>query len=638
MAYGRVGVILGVQQGLGAIIHFCEEAKKGLTHQNAGIRTSMNRLSEAEILAVLNQVTQFDALLKREGITVQWACLGASPHLELPLLTKVLGAGVEESDIAIVEELESSNYDALIYVPLDVQQPKQVEHLARLSMMLARVRHVALAPAPKWNHAQLMALRETWEWIEPKNSNKMLSFGEEIIAANGGLTRKDIAKLNIQIPKKEESLDPLIITRSPRMKELLGLVDVVADTDSTILITGESGTGKELIAQRIHARCHRASYPVVAVNCGAIPGELLESELFGHVKGAFTGAVSNREGRFHAAENGTLFLDEIGEMNANLQVRLLRVLQTRTYEQVGSTKTRSANVRIVAATNRDLELEVKESRFREDLFYRLNVIPVHIPALRERKEDIQMLVEHFVKKFNREKTRRVTGVTRACLRALVAYEWPGNVRELENLMERMVIIKSSGMIDVLDFPEKYRRNMLSEIEYDDLMNASRAVPAGTHLGGSFTNMGQGQGVQQTNEEDMGDEAVKIQGQTFTRNIIEQSSGQATNSGAQLDQAGHAVEINPEADVIDAIHSLSVDQAIRLISDKLVFPNEGLDFNSVIDKFENILIVMALEKTNWNRNRAAGLLRLNRTTLVEKLKKKQLLPPLRYNDGAIEGNV
>ena len=660
MAHGRVSVVLGVQAGLGAIIQFAENFKKGMIqHSGVGFQVR-NRLTDAEILSVLNQVSQIDAMLRREGVTVSWTALGASPHLEIPLLAKVLGFTIEDKDLIAVEEIETFDNDALIYVPLDIQQPRQVEHLARLSMTVPRVRHVALAAAPKWNHSQLMALRETWEWVDPKQQNKTLSFAEEIVRSNGGITRKDLAKINLPEFRKEESMDPVIITRSPRMKDVLSLVDAVADTDSTILISGDSGTGKELIAQRIHARCHRAANPLVAVNCGAIPEELLESELFGHVKGAFTGAVSNREGRFQAAEGGTLFLDEIGEMGANLQVKLLRVLQTRKYEPVGSTKTKASDVRIIAATNRDLEHEVKENRFREDLFYRLNVIPIYIPGLKERKEDVQLLVDHFVRKFNSEKSRRVTGVTRASLRALVAYDWPGNVRELENLMERMVILKSSGMIDVLDFPEKYRRKTLSEIEYDDLMNASNKVGSGssTQIGISHSAM-QGFaaasaaspqsltnqiGNQQTDDES-GEEAImKFTGQTVTKGQISQNAGQSQSASVgmsqQLDQAANAVEANHESamNMQEIEGNMSIEQAIRLISDKVVFPVEGLDFNSVVDQFENILILQALERTGWNRNRAAQLLRLNRTTLVEKLKKKQLMPPLRYGDQILEGNA
>jgi len=657
MAQGRVSVVLGVQAGLGAIIQFCGTVKSG-TSALRHLPTLRNRLSDAEIVAVLGQVSQFEKILTAEGIEVLWSVMGASARVELPLLAKSLGitlGGInDESKIISDSEISEQALDALIYIPLDVQQPKQVEQLAYLSMMQARVRHVCFAPAPKWNHAQLMALRETWDWIDPRQGNKIATFADEVISLNGGITAKDLAKITLPTRKPEAAQEADIITRSSLMLEVIHLSDAVSDTDSTVLISGDSGTGKELFAQRIHAKSHRRNAPLVAVNCGAIPEELLESELFGHMKGAFTGAINNREGRFQAAEGGTLFLDEIGEMGPTLQVKLLRVLQTRTFEPVGSTKTRAANVRIIAATNRDLEVEVAAGRFREDLFYRLNVIPIHVPCLKQRRGDVGLLVEHFVRKFNREKSRRVTGVTKAGLRALMAYDWPGNVRELENVMERMVILKSSGMIDVLDFPEKYRRQSLSEIEYEDLLNAGRTVVKSQYDSGENTSsaqveqaelnfsqdlfLGANNGsnfVQQLSQEKSGEEGMKISGNTFTKGPIQQSA----SVGSTMEQAANSVEAAPiETLAQDIDGSITVDQAIRLISDKMIFPIEGLDFNSVVDQFENILILRALERTGWNRNRAAGLLRLNRTTLVEKLKKKQLLPPLRYGDQVVEGNA
>ncbi|MEZ4873853.1 MAG: sigma-54 dependent transcriptional regulator [Bdellovibrionales bacterium] len=301
----------------------------------------------------------------------------------------------------------------------------------------------------------------------------------------------------------------------------------MADSDSTILITGESGTGKELIAKAIHYNSSRSNGPFVPINCGAIPSELLESELFGHIKGAFTGAISNRIGRFEMADGGTLFLDEIGDMSPTLQVKLLRVLQEREFEPVGSTKTLKANVRVIAATNANLEKSVEEGQFREDLYYRLNVIPLQIPALRERRADIPLLFHYFMDNHNKKRERSIQGVTNEALEALYNYNWPGNIRELENLVERVAILKGEGMIDLLDLPQKYRGS------------------------------------------------------------------------------SPAVATDPK---------------------DLEIPENGMDFNGAIENYENALILKALEKTGWNRNQAAILLRLNRTTLVEKIKKKGLRPP------------
>jgi two-component system response regulator PilR (NtrC family) len=237
-----------------------------------------------------------------------------------------------------------------------------------------------------------------------------------------------------------------IIGRSPKMLEVFRLVETVCRTNSTILITGESGTGKELVARAIHDQSLRHAHPFVAVNCGAMPETLLESELFGHVRGAFTGADSNKKGLIEAADKGTVFLDEIGEMSPTMQVKLLRVLQERKYRRVGGTDEVVANIRVIAATNRDLAAMVREGAFREDLFYRLNVIPIRLPALRERAEDVPLIAEHFLEKFTREMGKPIQGFTPDAVAVLTAYPWPGNVRELENVVERAVALESEGRI------------------------------------------------------------------------------------------------------------------------------------------------------------------------------------------------
>lgn len=318
-----------------------------------------------------------------------------------------------------------------------------------------------------------------------------------------------------------------IIGQSDAIRRVLTLIEKVADSDSTILISGESGTGKELVAKAIHYNSPRANKAFVPINCGAIPAELLESELFGHVKGAFTGAISNRMGRFELANHGSIFLDEIGDLNMSLQVKLLRVLQERRFEAVGSAKTIESNVRIVAATNVNLTEAVKHGKFREDLFYRLNVIPINIPALRERREDIPLLIQHFITVFNDKKGTKIDGVSEEAMDMLYMYNWPGNIRELENFVERCSILKREGTIHVDDLPEHFALGRIT-------------------------------------------------------------------------------------------HTVSTD-----IAD---IPEDGIDFNGAVDAYENSLILNALNKTGWNRNQAAILLKLNRTTLVEKIKKKGLRPP------------
>lgn len=239
-----------------------------------------------------------------------------------------------------------------------------------------------------------------------------------------------------------------LVSHSPAMQPIFDLVPALAESASTVLIQGETGVGKELVARAIHDAGPRAREPFVAMNCGALPDSLLESELFGYVKGAFTGADRNKPGRFERAGRGTLFLDEIGEVSPTLQVRLLRVLQEQTFEPLGGVESRRSEARIVAATNRDLREEVEKGRFREDLFYRVNVIRLDIPPLRDRLEDLPLLVEHFVEHFNRLQGKEISGVTRRALGVLAAHRWPGNVRELENVVERAFVLCAGRWIDV----------------------------------------------------------------------------------------------------------------------------------------------------------------------------------------------
>ena len=313
-----------------------------------------------------------------------------------------------------------------------------------------------------------------------------------------------------------------IIGVSRSMDKMYEIIERVSDSDSTVLILGESGTGKELVARTIHFNSPRKDGPFIPINCGAIPEGLLESELFGHEKGAFTGAVATRLGRFELANGGAIFLDEVGEMPPALQVKLLRVLQSREFERVGGTRTIKVDIRILAATNQDLEEALKSGKFREDLYYRLNVVQIHIPPLRERKDDIPLLLDHFVAFFNERKKKNIQGFSSDAMKLLMDYRWPGNVREIENLIERLAILKGSGIIEIQDLPEKIS-----------------TVP--------------------------------------------------TTASGPISR----------------------------------FPDEGVDLTMEINEFENRLILSAMEKANGVKSRAAHLLRLNRTTLVEKMKKKGL---------------
>ncbi|MBL9101390.1 MAG: sigma-54-dependent Fis family transcriptional regulator [Myxococcales bacterium] len=260
-------------------------------------------------------------------------------------------------------------------------------------------------------------------------------------------------------PPAEEIEDPCthagMVGRSAQMQAIREVVGTVAASPSTVLITGESGTGKELVARALHLGSPRRSQPFIKVNCAAIPSGLVESELFGHERGAFTGAVSSRPGRFELADGGTLFLDEVSEIPKEIQVKLLRAIQESEFERVGGVKTLRVHVRLIAATNRNLEELIQNGQFREDLYYRLNVVPIHLPALRERVEDLPFLVGHFVQRCNERLGKAVQGLTPAALSALERYPWPGNIRELENLVERMVLFASGPWVDEDDLPDAY---------------------------------------------------------------------------------------------------------------------------------------------------------------------------------------
>jgi transcriptional regulator with GAF, ATPase, and Fis domain len=268
---------------------------------------------------------------------------------------------------------------------------------------------------------------------------------EEIQALRDQLYKENVAlREEIDITRMFEE----IVGSSPALQAVLAQVAKVAPTDSTVLITGETGTGKELIARAIHKRSQRSSRAFVSVNCAAIPRDLIASELFGHEKGAFTGATQRRLGRFESAEGGTIFLDEVGELPAETQIALLRVLQEREYQRVGGNESLKTDVRVVAATNRDLQGAIAEGRFREDLFYRLNVFPIEVPPLRDRKEDIPLLVEYFVDRYASKAGKKITGINKKSMELLRWYQWPGNIRELQNVIERSVIVCDSENLSV----------------------------------------------------------------------------------------------------------------------------------------------------------------------------------------------
>jgi DNA-binding NtrC family response regulator len=353
---------------------------------------------------------------------------------------------------------------------------------------------------------------------------KPITADELLVVIEKALKFRNLEEENIRLKKELQQTygyDNLVGT-SNAIKNIYELIEKVADTDGTVLISGASGTGKELIARAIHYNSSRSDRPLVVINCGAIPEELLESELFGHEKGAFTGAYKSRIGRFEMANGGTIFLDEIGEMSPALQVKLLRVLQEKKFERVGGTKTIHVDVRIIAATNKNLTTAINKGKFREDLYYRLNVIPMKVPPLKQRKSDIPLLTDHFLKKFQKGAKKKITGFSPEVTDAMLKYDWPGNVRELENVIKRLTILCDDEIVTVDDLPEH--------------------IP---HKG-------------------RGDRVV-------------------------------------EEDFLE----------------------KGETLHDAVEDYEKRLILGALERSDWVKTKAAKLLNINRTTLVEKIKKQNL---------------
>ena len=338
-----------------------------------------------------------------------------------------------------------------------------------------------------------------------------------------------------------------IIGESPQIREVLDIVARVASSQSTVMIYGESGTGKELIARALHLNSPRKSKPFIAVNCAAIPHDLLESELFGYEKGAFTGAVNARIGRIELANQGTIFFDEIGDMPPALQVKLLRVLAEREIDRIGSVKSTPVDIRVITATHQNLEAAIEEGRFREDLYYRLNIIPLTLPPLRDRKTDIPLLVSHFLNQFNG--TGRSKTINEEAMNILGNYSWPGNIRELANFVERMVVLSIDSTITPRDLPDK----VLGEVPKEKWTPLEK------------------------DSEPTGNPAQ----------ILQQSLRQSFHVG---------------------------------------IPDEGINLKKLVEGFEKELLIEALEKTGWVKNKAAILLSLNRTTLVEKLKKLKITNP------------
>jgi len=454
-------------------------------------------MAETKILVVDDDpkiLERFDEFLSKEGYTVETA---------------------KNGEIAL-EMLDHDFYDVAL---IDLNMPK-MDGMTLLQHMVDHhsdtVGIILTGYATIRNAVDAMKLGAADYLAKPAKMEEVL------MVLQRALEFRDLKRENLALKKqlKKKYKFENFIGDSLPMNKVFRIIEKVADTDSTVLILGESGTGKELVARAVHYHSMRKDKPLIPVNCGAIPEELLESELFGHEKGAFTNAIRTRIGRFEMASGGTIFLDEVAEMSPHLQVKLLRILQEQEFERLGGTKTIKCDVRIIAATNKDPDKLVEDGSFREDLYYRLKVIPIYLPPLRERRTDIPLLAHHFLGNMAKSKRKKAMSITKEAMKALTNYDWPGNVRELENIIERMVILSEGDRIRVEDLPEKIAKR-------------------------------------------------------------------------------HVLDMDEEGFI----------------------PDEGLSLSNAVNDYERQLILHALEKSGWVKNRAAKLLKMNRTTLVEKIKKQ-----------------
>jgi len=423
-----------------------------------------------------------------------------------------------ESGAAGLKELENNDYE-LVLTDLKMPEVDGMEVLSHLIEKSPKTMCIILTGHGSIKSSVAAIKRGAFDYI-----TKPVSSADLLLAVEKALKFKSLEAENVRLKKQLRGQYKYknLIGTSMAIKKIFGLIEKVADTDGTILITGASGTGKELIAKAIHYNSSRGDKALVIINCGAVPETLLESELFGHEKGAFTGAHKRRIGRFEMANGGTIFLDEIGEMSPALQVKLLRVLQEHKFERVGGAKTIHVDLRIIAATNKNLTAAINKEKFREDLYYRLNVIPIKVPSLKQRKSDIPLLIDFFLKKFQKRKEKKIEKFSAETMDAMHAYDWPGNVRELENVIKRLTILCDNPEVAFEDLPEN----------------------------------------------------------------IQERSGFA----------------HPAAKV---------------------FLEKELNLHEAVKDYERKIILEALEKSKWVKSKAARLLKINRTTLVAKIKKQNI---------------
>lgn len=376
-----------------------------------------------------------------------------------------------ENGLQAIQALSQDRYDLVL---MDVKMPELtgLEALVKIKEKDPGTFVVIMTAHANYQDAVLAIKEGAYDYLEkPIQSAQLAEITRKALDA-----QEMISDLAISNPIFDDDIDSEFVGQSLKMREIFSLIYKLCKVDTTVLIRGENGTGKELVAKAIHYNSPKKSGPFIAINCGAIPENLMESELFGHEKGSFTGATDRKIGKFQLANNGTLFLDEIGELRPDLQVKLLRVLQERKFTPIGSPREVKSGARVIAATNRNLEKMIEDGQFREDLFYRLNIMPVFLPPLRERKDDISHLVSHFIKKFSARHESSITGVSAAALDLMKLHKWPGNIRELENCIERAFIVETTSLIQAQSLPET-----IKNLKLETASGSSATAPSQTPL-------------------------------------------------------------------------------------------------------------------------------------------------------------
>ncbi len=562
MARGHVGIVIGIQSGFRTL---CDMWGRRAQIINAQVEDGRSHLhhSEYEIIELIKKLITFKRMCDQSGTPVYFALPNSDQMGMLSQFFQFLGEPLKNKEIVRIEAIQNFPIKTLVFAPLDVSPSRLVEQLARMTLLCPKVDHIVLSKATSWTQKSLLALQESWEWIQPLDSETW------------GTLTKEITGRSPEETTSESKSDPITATRNMLMKKLIESIDKLAPTEKPILIAGEEGVGKELVINRIHALSSHPQLELKMVDCAAVDVAIIE-----HV-----GA--------HA--EGTLVLRNFDKLSVENEEHVLNYI------------TAEENM----IPGRKIVLEVQNiSEERELPYEKLGAGVIEVPPLRMRKEDIEILVSHFVHKFNIEKRRKVSGVSRRALRALAGYEWPGNVRELEQVIERAMLMKTAGMIDVCDFPEKYIQKILSEIEYEDILrgpNKRLAVPQNNLRKEACYDQKHGGDFRMSNN-------------SFFKGQIDQAVGHTCHGGCQHEQESSFVTKEGGTGM------QKMEEFLDMIQSTFKCTDEGVDFNTIVDRFENILILAALARTGWNRNRAAALLKLNRTTLVEKLKKKQLSQP------------